>query len=42
MADAPLRYLNSGPGAVAGYYIKDGLDDGGRRYVPSMHTYNIG
>lgn len=25
------RYLNSGPGAVAGYYIKDGLDDGGRR-----------
>ncbi|KAJ9125145.1 hypothetical protein QFC22_000099 [Naganishia vaughanmartiniae] len=25
------KYLNSGPGAVAGYYIKEGLDDGGRR-----------
>ncbi|KAJ9102951.1 hypothetical protein QFC19_004507 [Naganishia cerealis] len=25
------KYLNSGPGAVAGYYIKDGLNDGGRR-----------
>lgn len=25
------KYLNAGPGAVAGYYIREGLDDGGRR-----------
>jgi kynureninase len=25
------KYLNAGPGAVGGFYIRDGLDDGGRR-----------
>lgn len=25
------RYLNSGPAGIAGYYIRSGLDDGGRR-----------
>jgi kynureninase len=27
------KYLNAGPGAVGGYYIRNGLDDGGRRLV---------
>ncbi len=30
-AEPNHRYLNAGPGAVAGFYIKNGLDDGGRR-----------
>ncbi|OCF73607.1 kynureninase [Kwoniella mangroviensis CBS 8886] len=25
------KYLNSGPAGIGGFYIKDGLDDGGRR-----------
>lgn len=27
------KYLNAGPGAVGGYYIREGLDDAGRRLV---------
>lgn len=28
-----FRYLNAGPAAIGGFYIRSGLDDGGRRYV---------
>lgn len=28
-----FRYLNAGPGAIGGFYIRSGLEDGGRRYV---------
>lgn len=27
------KYLNAGPGAVGGMFIRSGLDDGGRRYA---------